>query len=130
MASRDPKVLRPELYAMYVRWDADMHAAGIDYILTCTERYYSEQDALYAQGRNGNPGRIVTNARGGQSAHQYRLAYNLVIMVNGKPDWHAEHPDWDRAIKMAEARGMQSLRPMESAHLQHPNWKQLAGIPL
>ena len=39
-------------------------------------RTFAEQDALYAQGRD-TVGGIVTNARGGQSMHNYGLAVDM-----------------------------------------------------
>lgn len=106
-------------------WLLDVGAAGLDVLITCTLRTGAEQDALYAKGRTA-PGAIVTYAKAGQSAHGYGLALDFVLMDSGKPDWSGNTPAWDKAISLAETRGMQSLRPMESAHLQHPNWKQLA----
>jgi peptidoglycan LD-endopeptidase CwlK len=40
-------------------------------------RTYAEQDALYKQGRYGNPGRIVTKAKGGQSNHNFAIAWDI-----------------------------------------------------
>jgi len=40
-----------------------------------TLRTIEEQDALYAQGRT-TPGKIVTNAKGGESYHNYGLAFD------------------------------------------------------
>ena len=40
-----------------------------------TLRTIAEQDALYAQGRT-TPGKIVTNAKGGESYHNYGLAFD------------------------------------------------------
>jgi hypothetical protein len=108
------------------KWLLDISAAGIDRLIICTLRSAAEQTVLWNQGRN-TPGRIVTNAMAGQSAHQYGLALDFVIIANGKADWSGDSPAWDKAILLAEGGGMQSLRPMESAHLQHPDWKQLAG---
>lgn len=51
-------------------------------------RTFAEQDALFAQGRT-KPGPVVTNARGGQSNHNYGLAADLCPFVNGKPDFTA-----------------------------------------
>lgn len=51
-------------------------------------RTFAEQDALFAQGRT-KPGARVTNARGGQSNHNYGLAVDLCPFVNGKPDFTA-----------------------------------------
>ncbi|SVE43245.1 uncharacterized protein METZ01_LOCUS496099, partial [marine metagenome] len=41
-----------------------------------TLRTYAEQDDLYEQGRT-EPGKIVTNARGGKSWHNFGLAIDF-----------------------------------------------------
>jgi peptidoglycan L-alanyl-D-glutamate endopeptidase CwlK len=50
-------------------------------------RTFAEQDALYAKGRT-KPGQIVTNAKGGQSNHNFGLAVDLAPFVAGKPQWN------------------------------------------
>lgn len=45
-----------------------------------------EQNKLYEQGRT-TPGNIVTNAKGGESYHNYGLALDVVRMENGQPNW-------------------------------------------
>ncbi len=124
--SRSLDDLRPDFRALVDRWLSGLDASGIEQIITCTLRSPQEQEALYSQGRT-LPGPIVTKARAGESAHQYGLALDFVIVRNGKPDWSGDSPAWDQAIEIAERCGMQSLRPMESAHLQHPDWKALSG---
>jgi hypothetical protein len=47
-------------------------------------RTFEEQDALYAQGRFGNGGNIVTDARGGESYHNYGLAIDIAEIVDGQ----------------------------------------------
>lgn len=61
-------------------------AAGIDVIFTSTYRDRDSQDALYAQGRS-TPGKIVTDAPGGDSYHNWRCAFDFVPIVNGKAIW-------------------------------------------
>ena len=46
-------------------------------------RTYAEQDALYAQGRTA-PGRVVTNARGGWSNHNFGTAWDCGVFKDGK----------------------------------------------
>ncbi len=41
-------------------------------------RTYAEQDALYAQGRS-NKGKIVTNAKGGYSNHNFGIAFDVAV---------------------------------------------------
>jgi peptidoglycan LD-endopeptidase CwlK len=48
-----------------------------------TLRTFAEQDAIYAQGRT-KPGKIVSNAKGGLSMHNYGLAVDIVLIVDGK----------------------------------------------
>ena len=43
-------------------------------------RTYAEQNALYEQGRS-KPGRIVTNARGGYSNHNFGVAFDIGIFT-------------------------------------------------
>ena len=50
-------------------------------------RTFQEQNELYKQGRT-KPGQVVTNAKGGQSNHNYGLAVDLCPFVNGKPVWN------------------------------------------
>lgn len=63
-----------------------------DYTLrfTHTLRTHAEQDKLYAQGRTVK-GSIVTNARGGQSYHNYGLAIDICLLSKDgtKVSWDA-----------------------------------------
>ena len=52
---------------------------GIYVLFSDGYRSNAEQEKLYAQGRFGNKGPIVTNARGGQSLHNYGLALDMFI---------------------------------------------------
>lgn len=46
-------------------------------------RSYAEQDALYAKGRGFTPGPKVTNAKGGQSNHNFGIAWDVGLFENG-----------------------------------------------
>lgn len=54
---------------------------GINVVVTGTYRSFAEQDALYAKGRTA-AGQIVTNAKGGQSLHNHKIAFDCVPIVN------------------------------------------------
>jgi peptidoglycan L-alanyl-D-glutamate endopeptidase CwlK len=60
-----------------------MEQLGATVRIICGNRTYTEQDALYAQGRS-KPGRIVTNARGGWSNHNFGTAWDVGIFKGGK----------------------------------------------
>lgn len=62
---------------------------GIDVLITSTYRDKESQDALYAQGRT-KPGAKVTNAKAGQSWHNWRVAFDVVPLVHGKAVWDDE----------------------------------------
>lgn len=57
-----------------------------DVMVTQAFRKPEEQDALYAQGRT-KPGKIVTYATGKQSKHCLGVAFDIVLMENGKAVW-------------------------------------------
>ena len=58
-----------------------------------TIRTFDEQNSLYAQGRtklfdiNNNRLGIVTNAKGGQSFHNYGLALDIVLLNGTAASW-------------------------------------------
>ncbi len=53
-------------------------ALGITIKVISGLRTYAEQNDLYAQGRS-RPGRVVTNARGGYSNHNFGIAFDIGI---------------------------------------------------
>jgi peptidoglycan L-alanyl-D-glutamate endopeptidase CwlK len=61
---------------------------------TFTLRTFAEQDALYAQGRT-KPGPIVTKAQGGLSLHNYGLAIDIALILDGKEASWDEKKDFD-----------------------------------
>lgn len=56
---------------------------GITIKVISGTRSYAEQDALYAQGRTA-PGAKVTNARGGQSNHNFGIAFDIGIFEGNR----------------------------------------------
>jgi len=70
-------------------------------------RTFAEQDALF----NKKP--KVTNAKGGQSVHNYGFAVDIVLIIDGKTaswdthkDWDGDKiSDWDECVKVFAAHG-------------------------
>ena len=58
--------------------------AGFEVRIISGSRTYAEQDQLFRKGRFGNPPPIVTKARGGQSNHNFGIAWDVGIFENGK----------------------------------------------
>ena len=126
ISSRDLKELTPE-----VRAKAEQHVAkcldfGITLLVYCTYRDSEAQLALYQQGRT-TPGKIVTNAKPGESYHNFRLAYDCVPVVNGKPVWDGSDPIWAVVGRLGEEVGLEWAgrwrgKLKEVAHFQAPGY--------
>ena len=121
--SRSMADLHPIVQVLAYKFLGACAASGIDVILTSTYRDIESQDALYAQGRT-SPGNIVTNARGGSSFHNYRVAFDFLPIVNGKADW-TDSALFQKCGEIGEKLGLEwagrwtTFR--EEAHLQFAN---------
>jgi len=69
--------------------------------VTSAYRTYAEQNDLYAQGRTKG-GKIVTNAKGGQSFHNFGTAMDVVPIVDGKADYNT---DWNKIATIGKSVG-------------------------
>lgn len=85
--SRKIEDLHPHVAKLAKAFIAAAKKQGIDVLITSTYRDNESQNALYEQGRT-KAGRIVTNAKAGQSFHNYQLAFDFVPIVNGKAMWN------------------------------------------
>jgi peptidoglycan L-alanyl-D-glutamate endopeptidase CwlK len=95
---------------------------SIEIIVTAGLRTWAEQNALYAQGRTA-PGNIVTNAKGGESWHNFGVACDCAVLnPDGSVDWNASHPQWKRmeavGISLGLVSGANWLRLQEAPHFQ------------
>lgn len=84
--SRDIKDLVPKVQDLCNQFIAKCKEVGITVIITSTYRDNEKQTELYNQGRTV-PGKIVTNAKAGQSIHNYRLAFDFCPVIDGKAAW-------------------------------------------
>lgn len=84
--SRRLEDLHPIVEGMCRKFINECHKVDIDILITSTYRDFESQNALYAQGRTG-VGKKVTNAKGGESFHNYRVAFDFVPVINGKAQW-------------------------------------------
>lgn len=108
---------------------------GIDLLVTSTYRDHESQAALFAQGRT-KPGLIVTNARPGQSWHNWRCAFDVVPIRNGKPVWGTSGPDndlWRKIGELGESVGLEwagrwTGKLREFAHFQYTGGLTLAEL--
>lgn len=96
--------------ASRVRLLAEKCAAnGIPLRVTCGLRTYGEQAELYDQGRVV-PGKVVTNAKPGHSAHNFGYAVDIVPGLDGfpdfRPDWDGLDLRWKQVLAMAKVCGL------------------------
>ena len=106
-------------------------ASGIDLLVTSTYRDDESQNALYAQGRT-TAGKIVTNAKAGQSFHNYRCAVDVVPIVAGKPRWDAKDEVWQTIGALGKAQGLEWagdwVKFKEYPHFQYTSGFTLAEL--
>ena len=109
---------------------------GIAVLVTSTHRDNEAQAELYAQGRT-KPGTIVTNAKPGESWHNWRCALDVVPLKFGKPVWGSttdgDKEIWQTLGKLGKRAGLEwagdwkgKLR--ELAHFQFTNGLTLAEL--
>lgn len=101
---------------------------GIDIIVTSTYRDYTAQDVLYAQGRT-TPGNIVTKAKGGESYHNFRCAFDVVPIVNGKPRWDNTDPVWKKIGDIGVQAGLEWAGNWKTFR-EFPHFQYTGGLTL
>jgi peptidoglycan L-alanyl-D-glutamate endopeptidase CwlK len=126
--------LHPEFAARVQELLAYMEGEGYPLLITQGLRTWEEQDTLYAQGRTAR-GKIVTQARGGYSHHNFGLAVDLCpVFIPGAAEG-TERIKADATLPMR--RSATSVPAASSAvnpaggldwNLAHPAWKKLLVI--
>lgn len=105
-----PKV-REEVLDMYLYANNKLLGKGVRLRFSHTLRTIEEQNELYAQGRT-KKGSIVTNAKGGQSYHNFGLAFDIVLLYdkdgNGTfefASWDNKDPNWIKVTQYFKSKG-------------------------
>jgi len=97
----------------------------IDILPVQTLRTADEQTAFYAQGRDNLINvnilrkkanmaaitatenlRVVTNSQAGSSYHEYGLAYDIAILIDGKPTWKGAEEQYKQAAEIGKSLGL------------------------
>lgn len=103
-----------------------VRAHGFDARILSGTRTYAQQNALFRQGRFGNPGPIVTRARAGRSHHNFGIAWDIGLFT-------AEHGYSRRVSDYAEAARVGRDDALEWGgdwpSFPDPPHYQLAGAP-
>lgn len=99
--------------------------ATLGYPIRVTSEYRSpmEQDKLYAQGRTA-PGPVVTNARGGQSYHNWHCAFDVVFRIQGYDG------PWALVAKEGKAQGFEWGGDWTGTLVDKPHFQMTLGYSL
>ena len=128
--SRDITSLNPNVARLCQLFIDKCKEQNIDVIITSTYRDFESQNALYAQGRTKS-GAKVTNAKGGQSFHNFRVAFDFCPIVDGKAQW-TDVKTFTKCGEIAESLGLEWagrwLRFKELAHCQLTGGKTLEQL--
>jgi hypothetical protein len=97
-------------------------------------RSFNEQTALWNHGRSV-PGKIVTNAKGGESPHNYGCASDWTLWLNSGPVWmDAKDPRWKVYVDAIKKVGLRSGSTFSNADYPHNelsidcSWKHVAAF--
>jgi len=129
--SRKLEDLEPRVRELCEKLIAECDAVGIDILITSTYRDNESQNALYAQGRT-LPGNKVTNAKGGQSFHNYRIAFDMVPLINGKPLWSTKGSDgeiWKRIGEIGVNLGLEWAGNWKTFK-EYPHFQLTGGLTI
>lgn len=94
-------LVREEALELYTSANNKLLGTNVRLRFAYTLRTIAEQDALYAQGRTrlhdaaGKKLTKVTNAKGGESVHNYGLAFDIVLLIDKNSDGIFETASWD-----------------------------------
>lgn len=100
--------LQPAVRPIFESFLAQCEAAGIPCDAVEGERTFEMQQALYNQGIDNDPSTPkVTNAKPGDSYHQYKLALDVVPRAyRNLPEWNPDGPFWAKIGAIGEAAGL------------------------
>jgi len=129
--SRKLEDLEPIVAAKAANFLDRCRAEGIDVLVTSTYRDNESQNALYAQGRT-KPGAKVTNAKAGQSWHNWRAAFDVVPMRDGKPVWGTAGADltlWQRLGAIGAECGLEWAGNWKTFR-EYPHFQYTGGLSL
>ncbi|HEY0462047.1 MAG TPA: M15 family metallopeptidase [Pyrinomonadaceae bacterium] len=113
--------LHPKVQEMMRTTLKTIRDEGINARVISGTRTYAEQNKLFAQGRFGNKGKVVTNARGGQSNHNFGLACDIGIFTDDGA-YLGESPLYAKAGKIVTGAGINHVD-------WGGNWKKFTDRP-
>lgn len=118
-------IFRPLVEQLIVKTEA---ATGRKWAISDARRTMAQQRDIYAQGRT-KPGKVVSNAKPGQSAHNFGYAVDLwPLKADGDFDWGASQKLFkamgDIAVSLGLTWGGNFKSIFDAPHVEHPKWKE------
>lgn len=105
-AEKKLKGVHPVVAAKARQLIEQAYKEGINVIITQGLRTIEEQNELYAQGRT-KPSKIVTNAKGGYSYHNFGLAFDFAVLnADGSVNWNVDEK-WKRVGQLGKSLGLE-----------------------
>ncbi len=103
-------------------------AAGINARIISGTRTYAEQDAIFAQGRT-KPGKKVTKAKGGQSNHNFGIAWDIGIFTD-QGDYLPESPLYAKAAEVGLVAGLEWGGNWKGDFQDKPHFQLAVGLTI
>jgi len=104
-SERNCRTLHPKAQELARKFLTAVRSAGIDVRIISGTRSYMEQNGLFKRGRFGNAPPKITNARGGQSNHNFGIAWDVGIFENG--NYLQESPLYDTIASIGVVPGIE-----------------------
>jgi peptidoglycan L-alanyl-D-glutamate endopeptidase CwlK len=105
-SARNIATLRSEVQPLAEKLIETAQGQGINAKVICGTRTYDEQDELYEQGRT-KPGKVVTKAKGGQSWHNFGMAFDVGIFSSDGKKYYGESEAYQTVGKIGESLGLE-----------------------
>ena len=105
------KTLHPEIRNATSSMLTNLKKDNVNVEISLATRTYEEQDRLYSKGRNEkgeiiDESKVVTYAKGGQSYHNFGLAFDVeVYNENGTKNWNKQSEAWQKVINEGKKQG-------------------------
>lgn len=104
-SERNIVTLHPKAQEMARQFIKRLQDSEINARIISGTRTYAEQDALFAKGRT-LPGTKVTNAKGGQSNHNFGIAWDIGIF-DAEGAYLPESPLYEKAAEVGLVEGLE-----------------------
>ena len=125
--------LHPAIRDKTIEMLSNLNENGINVEIVSSMRTIEEQNALYAIGRDKDGKKIegekiVTNAKGGTSNHNFGLAFDVEVYDDkGKKDWNDKGESWQAVIKEGEKQGFTSGSTFVNPKNDFPHFENMFG---